>query len=36
VREAEAAMLAKVRGGLKEVGFIAELLASDRVRQVDG
>jgi len=36
VREAEASMLAKVRGGLKEVGFVAELLASDRVRRLDG
>lgn len=36
VKEAEAAMLAKVRGGLKEVGFITDLLASDRVRRVDG
>jgi 4-hydroxy-4-methyl-2-oxoglutarate aldolase len=35
VREAEAAMLAKVRGGLKEVGFVADLLASDRVRRVE-
>ena len=34
VREAEAGLLAKVRGGLKEVGFIAELLASDRVKRV--
>lgn len=36
VREAEAAMLAKVRGGLTEVGFVVELLAGDRVRRVDG
>ncbi len=33
VREAEAAMLAKVKGGLSEVGFVAALLASDRVRR---
>jgi 4-hydroxy-4-methyl-2-oxoglutarate aldolase len=36
VREAEAALLAMVRGGLTEVGFVTELLASDRVRRVDG
>lgn len=35
VRDAEAAMLARVRGGLTEVGFVAELLKSDRVRRVD-
>ena len=35
VRTAEAEMLAKVKGGLKEVGFIASLLAGDRVRRVD-
>jgi 4-hydroxy-4-methyl-2-oxoglutarate aldolase len=35
VRAAEAAMLAKVRGGLKEVGFVAELLESDRVRRIE-
>jgi 4-hydroxy-4-methyl-2-oxoglutarate aldolase len=34
VRKAEAAMLAKVRGGLQDVGFVAELLASDRVRRI--
>jgi 4-hydroxy-4-methyl-2-oxoglutarate aldolase len=36
VRAAEAAMLAKVRGGLTEVGFVADLLASDRVRKSEG
>lgn len=36
VRSAEAAMLAKVKGGLTEVSFIAALLASDRVRRIDG
>jgi 4-hydroxy-4-methyl-2-oxoglutarate aldolase len=35
VRAAEAEMLAKVRGGLKDVGFVASLLAGDRVRRVD-
>ncbi len=35
VRAAEAAMLAKVKGGLTEVGFVGPLLASDRVRRVD-
>jgi 4-hydroxy-4-methyl-2-oxoglutarate aldolase len=35
VRTAEAAMLAKVRGGLKDVGFVAELLKSDRVRRIE-
>jgi hypothetical protein len=35
VRAAEATMLAKVRGGLKDVGFVAELLASDRVRRIE-
>ncbi len=35
VRSAEAAMLAKVRGGLTEVGFVAGLLAGERVRMVD-
>jgi len=34
VRDSEAKMLAKVKGGLNEVGFIADLLASDRVRRV--
>ncbi|MCB1379135.1 MAG: RraA family protein [Alphaproteobacteria bacterium] len=36
VRESEAAMLAKVKGGLSEVGFIADLLAGDRVRRIGG
>jgi len=35
VRDAEAAMLARVKGGLKEVGFVADLLNGDRVRMVD-
>lgn len=35
VREAEAALLAKVKGGLTEVSFVAALLASDRVRRID-
>jgi len=35
VREAEATMLARVKGGLTEVGFVSELLASDRVRRID-
>lgn len=35
VRVAEADMLAKVKGGLREVGFVAPLLASDRVRHID-
>ena len=35
VREAEAALLAKVRGGLSEVSLINALLAGDRVRWVD-
>jgi 4-hydroxy-4-methyl-2-oxoglutarate aldolase len=34
VRQAEAAMLAKVKGGLSEVGFVSALLASDRVRRI--
>ena len=36
VRAAEAQMLAKVKGGLKEVGFIADLLASKKVRRTRG
>ena len=36
VREAEADLLAKVKGGLREVGFVADLLASSRVRRIDG
>lgn len=36
VRSAEAEMLRKVRGGLTEVGFVAPLLAGNRVRIVDG
>jgi 4-hydroxy-4-methyl-2-oxoglutarate aldolase len=35
VRESEAAMLARVKGGLTDVGFVADLLRSDRVRMVD-
>jgi 4-hydroxy-4-methyl-2-oxoglutarate aldolase len=35
VRQAEADMLARVRGGLKEVGFIAPLMAGDRVRYAE-
>jgi 4-hydroxy-4-methyl-2-oxoglutarate aldolase len=35
VKEAEAAMLAKVRSGLTEVGFVSSLLAGDRVRMID-
>lgn len=35
VRGAEAAMLTRVKGGLREVGFVADLLKSDRVRMVD-
>lgn len=34
VREAEAALLAKVKDGLTEVGFIAALLAGSRVRRI--
>jgi 4-hydroxy-4-methyl-2-oxoglutarate aldolase len=34
VREAEAQMLAKVKGGLSEVSFVAQLLAGDRVRRI--
>jgi 4-hydroxy-4-methyl-2-oxoglutarate aldolase len=34
VKAAEAAMLAKVKGGLREPGYIAALLASDKVRHV--
>lgn len=36
VREAEAALLAKVKGGLSEVSFVNDLLASSRVRRIDG
>jgi 4-hydroxy-4-methyl-2-oxoglutarate aldolase len=36
VRAAEAQMLAKVKGGLKDVGFIADLLASKKVRRTKG
>lgn len=35
VRNAEAAMLAKVKGGLTEVGFVAGILASERLRMID-
>ena len=35
VRSAEAAMLERVRGGLKEVPFAANLLAGDRIRRVE-
>jgi 4-hydroxy-4-methyl-2-oxoglutarate aldolase len=35
VKESEAAMLARVKAGLSEVGFVADLLKSDRVRRVD-
>jgi hypothetical protein len=35
VRAKEAKMLQAVRGGLREPSFVAELLASDRVRYVD-
>lgn len=35
VRAAQAAMLAKAKGGLTGVGFVAPLLASGRVRRVD-
>jgi 4-hydroxy-4-methyl-2-oxoglutarate aldolase len=34
VRQAEAAMMAKVKGGLSEVGFVSALLASDRARRI--
>jgi 4-hydroxy-4-methyl-2-oxoglutarate aldolase len=34
VRLAEAAMLAEVRAGLTEIGFMTEFLASDRVRRL--
>ena len=36
VRPAEAALLAKVKNGLKDVSFVADLLAGGRVRRVDG
>ncbi len=35
VKAAEAAMLERVRGGLKDVGKAAELLKSDKVRYID-
>ena len=35
VRAAEAAMLERVRGGLGDVAFVADLLNSERVRHVD-
>jgi 4-hydroxy-4-methyl-2-oxoglutarate aldolase len=35
VREGEAAMLTRVKGGLTEVGFVADLLKSNRVRWVE-
>ena len=35
VRDKEAEMLARVKGGLREMGFVSALLASDRVRRVD-
>jgi 4-hydroxy-4-methyl-2-oxoglutarate aldolase len=35
IRDAEAQMLTKVRGGLTEVEFLAEILASDRIRRVE-
>src|SRR5262249_31780269 len=35
VRANEAKMLQAVRGGLREPGFVAALLASDRVRYLD-
>jgi hypothetical protein len=35
VKAAEAKMLERVRGGLKEVEAVAALLASDRVRRRD-
>ena len=35
IKAAEAAVLAKVKGGLTEVGFIADILASQRTRLVD-
>ena len=36
VRAAEAGMLAKVKAGLKDVSFVTDLLASNRVRRVEG
>jgi 4-hydroxy-4-methyl-2-oxoglutarate aldolase len=36
VRDAETQMLAKVKAGLTEVGFVAELLAGGRVRRIKG
>lgn len=36
VREAEAALLARVKAGLTEVGFVADILASSRVRRGGG
>ncbi len=35
IREAEAGLEAKVKGGLKVPDFVADLLASDRVRRLD-
>lgn len=35
VRKAEAEFAEKVKNGLAEVGFVAELLASDRIRHID-
>ena len=35
VRASEAKMLKAVQGGLKEPGFMAAILASDRVRYID-
>jgi 4-hydroxy-4-methyl-2-oxoglutarate aldolase len=35
VKEAEARMLANVKSGLTEVGFVSELLAGNRVRTID-
>ncbi len=35
VRVAEAQMLARVKGGLDEVGFVADLLSGDRIRIVE-
>lgn len=35
VRAAEAELLARVKGGLREVGFVSALLAGDRVRYIE-
>jgi 4-hydroxy-4-methyl-2-oxoglutarate aldolase len=35
VREAEAALLAKVRGGVKEVGFVSAIISGGRVRHIE-